>query len=258
MADRAKQSSVIRRLGPTGLLGIAWAVAPALCGFYLLAKIDPVSQWIQSHGDLGAAVYVGAFIISAGFGLLPTYAQAILGGWVLGFAVGLPAALIGFTGAALVGYGISRLVSRDRVEKMLEENVKARAVREALIGRGFARTLGLVALLRCPPNSPFALTNLLMASAGVAMGPYVMGTMIGMIPRTAVAVGLAHAAATTGAKDIQSFVKDGPGPYVLIGGIVVLFIALGIIGTIAQRAIDRAVRGSGGASPAKPAARAGD
>ncbi len=239
MANPNEKRSVWQRLGPAGILGILWATLPALCGFYLLAQLGPVSEYLRSHGTTGVLLYVFAFIVSAGLGLLPTYAQAVLGGWVFGFELGLPAALAGFTGAAIVGYCVARFVSRDRVAKVIAEHPKSAAISEALIGHGFARTLGIVALLRLPPNSPFALTNLAMAGSGVAPTPYALGTLIGMTPRTAVAVFFAAAAASSGAKDIQSFVRDGLGLGVFIGGIVVMCIVLAIIGSIANRAIER-------------------
>ncbi|MDP6602436.1 MAG: hypothetical protein QGH76_09100, partial [Phycisphaerales bacterium] len=56
-------------------------------------------------------------------------------------------------------------------------------------------------------------------------------------PRTAVVVIVASAAAASGAKDLQSFIADGPGFWVFIGGIVVLIIVLAIIASIAKRAL---------------------
>jgi uncharacterized membrane protein YdjX (TVP38/TMEM64 family) len=233
-----EKRSLARRLGPAGVLGVVWAILPGVAGFYLLSQIGPVSEWLQSRESAGLAAYVAAFILTAGLGLLPTYAQAVLGGWVFGFALGFPAALLGFTGAAVLGYGVSRLVSQDRVEQVITENVKAAAVHRALIGKGFWRTLGIVTLLRVSPNSPFAIMNLVMAASGVRVLPYVLGTMIGMAPRTAVAAFFA-AAAGKQAKDIQTFITEGPGTLILIIGIVTMLAVLAIIGLIANKAIER-------------------
>lgn len=227
-----------KQLGPTGLLAVLWTIAPAVAGIALLANVGEVSDWLLARPGTGLSIYVAVFIIAAGCGLLPTYAQAIVGGWVFGFMVGLPAALLGFTGAALLGYGIVRCVSHDKIEQRISENRKAQAIRDALVGHGPWRTFFIVALLRLPPNSPFALTNLAMASTGVPLVPYVAGTFFGMLPRTAVAIFFAAMAAREAA-DIQGFIKDGPGPVVLISGLVVLFIVLGVIGVIANQALER-------------------
>lgn len=228
----------LRQLGPTGLLALLWTAAPAIAGILLLGYIGVVSDWLHHDLALGLIIYTLVFIVAGGCGFLPTYAQAIVGGWVFGIAAGIPAALLGFTGASLLGYGIARTVSRDKVEAMINENRKARVVRDALVGCGRWRTFIVVALLRFPPNSPFALTNLAMASTGVAILPYIFGTMIGMMPRTTVAVVFA-ATASREARDIQEFVREGPGPYVLIGGIVVMLVVLAILSAIANRALER-------------------
>lgn len=244
-----QSSSLLRRLGPAGALGIAWALVPALGGFVLLASIGSISDWLAARGSLGLGLYVGLFVVAAGCGLLPTYAQAVLGGWVFGLAVGIPAALLGFTGAAILGYLITRLVARERAERVIREHPRALAVRDALIGRGFWRTLGIVTLVRVPPNSPFALTNLVLASSGVRPLVFALGTMIGMTPRTIVAIAFAAAAAGTGARDIQTFVKDGPGALVMVGGIVVMLIVLVILGRIGNAAIQRVVPGAAPTAP---------
>jgi uncharacterized membrane protein YdjX (TVP38/TMEM64 family) len=230
--------SLARTLGPPGLLGLAWAAAPAVCGTLLLASLGPLSQWLLYHRPIGLGVFTALFVLGAGLGFLPTYAQSILGGWVFGVAAGLPAALVGFAGGGLLGYTIARRVSRDRVEALIERNPRARAIREALIGRGPWRTLLVVTLLRLPPNSPFALTNLVMAATGVPLPAFLVGTVLGMLPRTAVAVALAAAASATGAEDIQTFVRH-QGPGLLVAGIAGGMAVLGVVGTIARRALKR-------------------
>ena len=105
-------------------------------GFTLLAQIGRLSDWLREDPAIGLAAYIAVFAFSAGLGLLPTYAQAILGGWVFGLAVGMPAALTGCGAGALIGYMVARGVSRDRVEKEIEAHPKLLAVRKALIQRG--------------------------------------------------------------------------------------------------------------------------
>lgn len=234
----ASMGARMRQLGPTGLLALLWTIAPAVAGILLLGNVGEVSDWLLERPAVGLLVYVSVFIVAAGCGLLPTYAQAIVGGWVFGLTIGLPAALLGFTGAALLGYGIARCVSHDKVEQRINENRKARTIRNALVGQGPWRTFFIVALLRLPPNSPFALTNLAMASTGVPLVPYVAGTFFGMLPRTAVAIYFA-AVASERARDLQEFIKEGPGIWVLLAGLVALFIVLGVIGVIANQALER-------------------
>jgi uncharacterized membrane protein YdjX (TVP38/TMEM64 family) len=222
---------------------VLWGVAPAVLGSLLLYKMGAVGDYLRAHPQ-GLALYTGAFMLAAGLGILPTYAQAILGGWVFGFALGFPAALAGFLGGAIIGYAAARTVARTRVEQVIEENPKARAARDALVGRGFWSTMGVVALLRLPPNSPFAITNLVMAAVGVPKVAFAVGTLLGMAPRTGVAVAFA-ALAARGGRDIQEFLKEGPGKWVLVGGIVVMLGVLALLGHIGKKAVERVVSSSG-------------
>ncbi|HBZ97206.1 MAG TPA: hypothetical protein DEO57_05115 [Phycisphaerales bacterium] len=236
---RRDWKSILTALGPAGLLGILWATLPAILGITLLFLIGPAAAGLESLGQWGIVVYALVFMATSGLGVLPTFAQAVLGGWVFGLPMGLLAALAGFTGGSLIGYGLSRIVSRDRVDALIAEHRRAQVVRDALIGRGFWSTTGILTLLRIPPNSPFALMNLVMASCKVRLVPYAIAVVVGMTPRTALFVGTAAAAASTGAVDIQTFVTEGKGGMVMVLGIVLLVAALAVIGWVSDRALKR-------------------
>ena len=193
------------RLFASTLLGVLWVTTPPLFGFLILAEIGSIGEWLRSLGGPviaefsdtpsgpneirlgGLVVYALLFMVCSGVGILPTYAQAILGGWIFGFWLGTPAALIGFTGGAAVGWVICRLISRDAVVDWIDRKPKWSVVRHAFVEEGFWRTLGIVILIRVPPNSPFSLTNLAMSAGGARPVPYLLGTLIGMTPRTAIA-----------------------------------------------------------------------
>ena len=245
--------SKFKGLGPTAILAILWTASPGLLGFVLLANIGPIRDSIDKFDPLtGWLMYILIFMLSAGVGFLPTYGQSVLGGWVFGFAKGFPGAMCGFVGGSMIGYAIAGRVSKHKVEQMIKANPKASAVRDALVGHGFWRTVGIVTLLRLPPNSPFALSNLAMASAGVSFLPYVIGTALGMAPRTAVAVFIAALARREGAKDIQDILSGEvgsdrliamgvpewlAGKLVFIAGILVILIVAAVIGLIAKKAL---------------------
>ena len=226
-------------LGPAGLLALFWLSAPAIAGLYLIYELGAVSDWLRARGDVGLLVYAAVFMVTSGIGLLPTTAQAVLGGWVFGPAKGLLAAAAAFGGAALIGLLITRAVAGKRLERFLDTKREARAIRDALIGRGFLKTTLMIALFRLPPQSPFAFTNLVMVSCGVAAAPFVLGTILGMIPRTFLVMLFASAAAQTGAEDIQAFVKEGPGWPMAAFGLVLMVIVMTVIGTIARRTLIR-------------------
>tara|TARA_R110000782_G_scaffold19101_9_gene52038 strand:- start:1842 stop:2651 length:810 start_codon:yes stop_codon:yes gene_type:complete len=230
--------AIFGRLGPAAALGVAWAVLPALGGFLVLFNMEPISTFLRGEAEagpmreaLGVATYVLIFIVSAGCGFLPTYSQAILAGYAFGVPVGFAAAWIGFGGASIVGFFIAGRFARERAEREIHRNVKARVVRDALIESGFWKALLIVTLVRIPPNSPFALMNLILCASGVKKRVYIIGTLVGMAPRTFAAVLIGS--------QITDWSNVEKPRWMIVGGIVLTFAVLGVIGAMANRALKR-------------------
>jgi uncharacterized membrane protein YdjX (TVP38/TMEM64 family) len=237
-------ATLFDQLGAVGFLALLAAFMPAIAGVVLLSNIGTVSVWLQSHGHLGLAAYIVAFAVLSGFALLPTYAQAVLGGYAFGVGLGIPAALCGFLGGAIIAYEVGRLASKDRVEGIINEKPKWRAVRDALLNSngprpGLLKSTGTVALLRLPPNSPFALMNLLLSAVKVPRPAYYIGTLIGMTPRTVAAVVLGSGIQSVLSKES---IDNATPRWLIITGIAVSICVALLIGWIANRAIDKATR----------------
>lgn len=244
--DTGSFGAIIRRLGLSSALAIGALVLPPLGSIALFATAKPTGEWLRSHGHAGVLLFTAAFALLSGTALLPTYVQCALGGFAFGVTVGVPAALAGFVGGATIGYLISRRISGDRVERILEGKPKWLAVRDALMGtrglppaRAFFKQLGMVTLLRLPPNSPFAFTNWLMASVKVPLAPFAIGTMFGLLPRSALAVFIG-----AGIKDaLTSESLDAAMPrWVWFAGIGLTGAIVLLIGWMAARAVDRMMK----------------
>lgn len=233
-----------RELGPAAVLGVLWGALPALGGFVLLGNLGRVSHWLQGLGGGGAALYAGVFAVTSGLGLLPTYAQSFLGGWAFGPVLGTGLALAGFVAGSLLSRLVAGPMARDRVEGALRRHPRAQAVRDALVGRGALHTLGIVTLVRLPPNSPFALTNLVLTATGVPLWIYVVGTAVGMLPRTAITVWLGS--------QVQGELAEASRPkWLVFVGLGLTVAVVMVLSQLGQRAIDAAMRraaGSGASS----------
>ena len=221
-----------------GVLAILWAVVPMLGGFYLLARLGWASEELRSLADAASIVYIIFFAVTSGLGLMPTYAQAFLGGWVFGAWLGTAWAVVGIVLGGLIGFLIARVVGRRGIEVLYERRPDFVSVRDALVGRGWLRTTGIVALLRLSPNSPFALMNLAMGAARTPTIPYLVGTGIGILPRTAIATTVAAAAASDGSTNLVEVVRSR-GIGMTIAGVAVLIVAFVIVGAIGKHALKR-------------------
>jgi len=221
---------IIRRLGPIVPVAVI-ATVLTLAGLVILGtSMSASGQWLRAQGPWAIGIYIVGFALLAGFALLPTHIQAVLGGWVFGVAVGTPAALAGILGAALIGYLIAGRISGDRATVLIRERPKWQAVYDALVGGGFWKTLLIVTLVRVPPNSPFALTNLVMAATRVRWSAYAIGTVLGIAPRTAAAVFI-------GAQLSELELANTKQTWFVVSGLVALVVVVVIIGMLANRAV---------------------
>lgn len=211
---------------------------PAIGSIFLFASMNPLGNWLRDHGSTGIAVYVAGFALFTGLALMPTYSSAILGGWAFGFAWGYPAALMGFLFGSLIAYLIARPTASERVEGLINEHPKWRAVHDTLVRGSMWKTLGIVALLRLPPSSPFAMTNLVLASVRVPLPIYLLGTLVGMAPRTGVVLYLASQIHGELTKDNADRVPR----WFWIVGIVASVLVFGALALIAKRGLAHVTR----------------
>lgn len=229
----------LRKLGPVGLLGVLWAAIPSLLGLYMVARLGTIAEILVRHHDAGGAVgWTALMALCIGLGLLPVYSNTLLCGWVYGWLLGGGLAMTSYFLAAILGFYLARGVSHRRVNTLIEAHDGARRVRRALIFEDRRKTLLIVALWRLS-GSPFPLTNLAMASCGVPLGTYLLGTLCGLTPRVFIGTLMAGAVASTGARDIQSLVTESQHPALWISGFVASLVVLGIIGHIARKALQR-------------------
>jgi uncharacterized membrane protein YdjX (TVP38/TMEM64 family) len=249
MPDETDWRQLVRRLGPAGPWALVSAILPGVMGMLLVTLfLKDAGDWFKGHGNLGLAAYVVAFALSSGLAILPTYAQAVLGGYAFGFALGYPAALVGFTLGSMVGYEVGRLVSGDRATRIINEHPKWQAVCDALVHSGFWKTLLIVSLLRAPPNSPFALTNLALSATRTPRVIAALAAMIGMAPRTIAYVFI-------GVSMGQEMGEGIPKPlWMKIVGIASGIVVLIIISMIGNRAIAQVTKNSSPDDPNEPSA----
>jgi uncharacterized membrane protein YdjX (TVP38/TMEM64 family) len=218
-----------RQLGPAGPLAAVMVFLPMVGGLALLGFLSRLGPWLKAHASPPAFVLAAASIGAlAGFSLVPTYMLEIIAGWAFGATAGLIVAIVGLTSAATIGFLISRRVVRGQVLHTIHDHPRCEAVRRAMLDSGPFRAGIIVALLRLAPVVPFGATNLLMASAGCPLVPFMVGSAAGSLPRTAAIVFMA-------AEMAQLNFRQEPG--LLVMSVVATVFVVCVIGFLAKRAL---------------------
>jgi uncharacterized membrane protein YdjX (TVP38/TMEM64 family) len=218
------------RLGPAGVLTAIASVSPLIGGFVILGLVQQLAPTIRAMGAAGALLYVVSFWALGGFAVVPTYAYSGLAGWTFGINAGFWLAMAAFAGAALVGYGFAVWLGAARARQAIDEQPKWQAVRLALAGQAFWRTVWIVALVRLPPTSPFSFVSYVMAIGRVPLDSYLLGTLAGLAPRTlAVVVAFANLEQLDFSHPQQAWLR--------IAGIAATLAVVYVITRIGQRAI---------------------
>ena len=227
---------IFRRLGPLGPVAIIAASLPLIGSLALYSSMVWVAPWLRDRGDTGLIIYVVGFTIACGMAVLPTHASSAVGGFAFGFRKGGAASLFAVLGGSMIGYFIARRASGHRALAIINEQPKFKAVYDSLLGSSFGKTLLIITLLRIPPNSPFAVTNVVLAATRVHPLAYAIGTIVGIAPRTLAAVYI-------GAQMSEWSMSSTSTRWMMVGGIIVTIVIFGIIGTMANRAITRVTGG---------------
>lgn len=220
----------LRRLGPTSVLTLVSIFVPPLGMLLFVSHLNEVAEPLR-HSGWGPLICVAVFTLVGGLSLLPTVVLSVFAGWAFGFATGYATALLGFAGAAYLGYRISRATAGRNVVEAVEADPRWRAVHRALLGGGWGRTFGIVALLRLPTVPPFGATTVALAALNVRAWPFLLGTVVGVMPRTA---GYVWLAATT-LKTFDPHAADSWAMPAVWTGVTVAVLA--VVTVLARRAL---------------------
>jgi uncharacterized membrane protein YdjX (TVP38/TMEM64 family) len=232
-----------QKLGPVGLFGLLWVIIPTLCGFYLVSQLGPIAEYLGRNRAVSAPVWTMLMALCIGVGLLPAYSNTFLCGWVFGWIPGCVSAITSYLGAATLGYYLAHRLSYQRVNSLIQDHESVRRVRHALLYQHPRRAVVIAALFRLA-GPPFPLTNLLMASCGVPLRVYLLGTLLGLGPRVVVGTLVAASAARTGARDIQMLARNSQHPILLVVGAIGFLLGLGLLAHFSRSALRQATEGS--------------
>jgi uncharacterized membrane protein YdjX (TVP38/TMEM64 family) len=163
------------------------------------AAILSVLQWIESQGP-EAALWIIALQALFVILVIPGPFFTMAAGFLFGMWWGLGAAVAGSTLGAAVAYGIARFAFPARSAPESERRRWVVALEKFVRGGGWT----IVLSTRLIPFFPFKLSNYFFGWMRFPFRPFLLGTLVGIAPMTAVSV-----AAGSVASDLASLLRPG-------------------------------------------------
>ena len=206
--------------------------------FVLEPYISAMEDFMDRLGFWGPVLFIAVFLVGTSI-FIPESILAIAAGAIFGLWMGLVWVVIAGTITAIMCFWVGRKLLRGRVEGLLGQHPKIKAIDRAASTAGFR----LMVLLRLSPLN-YTLLNYLLAVSRAKFKPYVLACF-GMFPGnfSTVYVGFAARHAADLAADVKS---DGgklpPGDgwvheVTLFLGLAAAIIATIVVAKIAMRAI---------------------
>ncbi len=230
-----KAASAIRHLGKLTPIALITTFLPVAGSLVLFAVGYPLGLWLRENPEIGAVSYTAGVLVVCGLALMPTNVIGLIGGFAFGFDVGLLLLMTAVVGAAFVSYSIHRQIAGDMLPNAASKHPKGEAIYKALTSEGTVRTALIVLLIRFSIIMPFALTNFVLASAKVPRTTYLLGTFVGMLPRSGAVV-------LTGAGLSELTLNPSPDTWSIWFGIAATIISVVIITVFSRRALEKVTK----------------
>ena len=198
----------------------------------LLHWLTSSQDYFQQRGWIGVLLFVCGMVAAQLF-IAPMAPVAVSAGLIFGMGRGWVAITLGTGIGAAVNFLISRYVARDAIARRLANNEKFCLI-DAAIGREGWK---IVALLRFVPM-PFGLANYAYGLTAIRFWPYLLASMVAIIPANTFIVWLGATAQAGIAAASGAGRPRHPGEYVLMAvGIIAAFLALRQITKVARAAV---------------------
>lgn len=229
----------ISELGKLTPIALVTTFLPIVGSSALLVIGYPVGSWLKENPEVGAFGYTLGVAVVCGLALMPTNLIGVIGGFAFGFYAGLGLLMLAIVGAAFISYLIHRRIAGNKIEDLTEKHPKAEAIYGALVGEGFFRTTLIIILIRFSVLMPFALTNFLLSATKVPPSTFLLGTFVGMLPRSGAVV-------LTGAGLSELTLETSDQYWLVILGIGATLASIIVISILSRRALEKMTRAGKG------------
>jgi phospholipase D1/2 len=206
-------------------LGVAWrttAVGQLMAPSTIIGFVGPFLR-----GPLGPLAGIAAYMLG-GLVVMPLTLLHIQTGLLFGPVTGFLVALSGALLSALLSYGCGRALGAHAVRRVVGRD-RLRALRGLQTSGALA-----IAAFRLLPVAPFTMVNLAAGAARLPVSPYLVGTLIGVLPGTLTL--------TLFASGIAAAIRN-PSPG-FVASVIAGLVALVIVATSLYRFVRRRQRGA--------------
>ncbi|MCF6508807.1 TVP38/TMEM64 family protein [Blastococcus sp. MG754426] len=175
----------VRVLAAVVVLLIGTAVAVSVD----LPSVEGMRAWLSEGGGVRWAMVVLGVAVALLTPISRT-ALSVLVGAVAGFPAGLAVVMTGGMLGGLAGFVLSRWLGRDAVVRLA--GARLARLDRAVSQRGFVSVL----VARAMPVAPFVFVSYAAGLSGVRLGPYLLGTAVGLVPWSVLYVGVGTSVAS--------------------------------------------------------------
>ncbi|MEA5466235.1 TVP38/TMEM64 family protein [Leptothoe sp. PORK10 BA2] len=142
-----------------------------------------LTELMHNAGRWRVVVFIGAHTIAAAVGV-PGTVLAVLGGALFGLIWGTLWSILGATAGAVVAFWLARYLLHDWFKRRFSQHPRFQGLFHRLDHTMQHQSLSCVLAIRFAPVSPFNAVNFLFGLTNIAITPYALGTLIGIIPGT--------------------------------------------------------------------------
>lgn len=197
-----------------------------------ISVIYNISPWLQANQTEGIFAFILSVAVLAGLAIIPTNVVGMVSGYAFDFKFGLLAMFGAIIGALAINYFISKRLAGKNFQEVLEKKPKLKAVHKALLKESFFKAVVIIVLMRLSPALPFAATNFMISASGVSLKTFLLGTILGHLPRTSATVFVGSSLSELNFNQPQE-------SWLIFVGIGATICATIIVGILSKRALNR-------------------
>ncbi len=204
--------------------------------FHVQDLLRKALEWIAGLGASGPLIFIGIYILACVLfipGSVMTLGAGFLFGVVKGSVIVSISATLGATCAFLTG----RYLARGWVMKMMEGNIKFKAIDEAVAREGWK----IVGLVRLSPIFPFNLLNYAFGLTSVSLRHYFFASWIGMLPGTVMYVYIGSLAGDLASIGVAGRTRTGAEWAMYLVGLITTVVVTIYVTRLARNALEKKI-----------------